>query len=388
MAPDMPAQVVIGTFDPVRNKIICETPAWVEEEEEEEEEGVVYEDESEDDDDYDEPPKIVIVEVSVNGVEWTTDRHIFEYYQQAKVTNATPGLLPVTGGQEVVIEGDLFIESPDIKVRFMDVVNSGDDGDARAVIVDGAVRYRSIEGEGKDEGDGKEEESKEDNKPRIDSGEELLDEEELLGPADIVCIAPEFPGAMPVTCKVSVALNGTDFTDDHILIKYFDPTIVQSCPNSGLATGTTNVELKGRGYIPGETPTVRFRCGNITREVTGECVSETSVILPAPAMLMGLSEEELEGVLGEVEELAESKDPTKAINSLWASRAAKQPSAHSDGSVCLTFDGTTYGEPVPFHYYQGEVLDMKPNIGTVDGGSIMKCKLQRYSFGQHGDNIQ
>lgn len=60
----------------------------------------------------------VSVEVTINGLEYTTDHVIYEYIQDWKISSIVPTAGPVSGNTLVVVHGSNFVDSDSLQCRF------------------------------------------------------------------------------------------------------------------------------------------------------------------------------------------------------------------------------------------------------------------------------
>jgi hypothetical protein len=352
IAPDMPAQIVKGHLDKATGVITCSSPAWVEAtDEDDEDEGVVYEEESDDGLGDEAVPRVVTVELSINGIDYTTNHRCFEYYEQAKLTAVEPTMLPATGGTKVTLIGEHLADFPDIQVRFTEVDTNQQN--PRVVVVPGKRVLR--EAAPLD--------------PSVEATEEVLYLRERNRVSDVICDSPVFPGASPVKVRVSIALNGFDFTEDDVFVTFFDPAIHVCQPNGAVATGNTVVQIVGNGFVPGCIPNIRFTVGNMIRDVPGECLNSQLIKCKAPPMILGITSEDLAKKRKDMEKFNPVESEKK-----WIQMAAAQASNHVEGTIQLTFNDRDFGEPTPFHFYIGGISSFTPVYGPIKGGTTLTCK--------------
>ncbi|OQR98212.1 hypothetical protein ACHHYP_09075 [Achlya hypogyna] len=186
---------------------------------------------------------LVVVEVTLNGVDYHTDtarfepstneyfggyRKCFLFYRQPRVLFVSPAYVPSTGGTQVVLHGDgLRNYGGPIQVAFSNGTST-----------------RYVPGTVED--------------------------------ARVVCAAPPFP---PGPCNVAIALNGQQFTgdwnghgdcistDSDSRIYYFDvPEFTALVPASGPLCGRTFVQIFGVGFFETGTVEVRFAAPEIEYE--------------------------------------------------------------------------------------------------------------------------
>eukprot|EP00163_Fabomonas_tropica_P008375 TRINITY_DN17_c0_g4_i1.p1 TRINITY_DN17_c0_g4~~TRINITY_DN17_c0_g4_i1.p1 ORF type:complete len:4695 (+),score=879.62 TRINITY_DN17_c0_g4_i1:301-14385(+) len=119
-----------------------------------------------------------VIEVTTNGLDWTTSQTFFTYYADETVTSITPARSLITGDSLITVKGSNFIYGRGISCFFAALP---------------AV-------------------------PAI-----------YLNSTNLVCQTPEVAAAGAVVVEVSN--NGVDKTSDGVTITYYDPTIVSATPS-------------------------------------------------------------------------------------------------------------------------------------------------------------
>ena len=75
---------------------------------------------------------------------------------------------------------------------------------------------------------------------------------DLVEQGTIECLVPKY--AKPDVMQVEVSFNGLDYTNDNMTFGYYDPYVIDVEPRLLATDGTTDITVKGLGFVnSGET---------------------------------------------------------------------------------------------------------------------------------------
>ena len=179
-------EIEAGTYDAALGAIVCRTPPWS----------------------LDEP---VLVEVTVNGFDFTSDNLTYTFYNPPTVHGSWPPYGFVDVPTPLTVYGTSFVNSTDLSVRF-----------------------RSLAPEGLEDNS----ESSE-NTDQIDQ----IVRGRFIGKGEIQCIAPILNVNETTECAVDVAINGVDFTDAGVVFTFHGFQPLTCAPLCGPQKGGNQVTI-------------------------------------------------------------------------------------------------------------------------------------------------
>ncbi|CAM9116223.1 unnamed protein product [Choristocarpus tenellus] len=139
----------------------------------------------------------VIVEVTVNGIDFSTSGKLFSYTLQPAVLSVQPMSGPAIGGTSVFISGTNFIDSEELGCRFGSSLVPG----------------------------------------------------RWLSDVLVQCTSPSQTEHHDHTVEVEVSTNGVDFTSNYVNFWFHDAQVSVIFPSLGYTTGGTQVSLRGQGFV-------------------------------------------------------------------------------------------------------------------------------------------
>jgi hypothetical protein len=268
-------------------------------------------------------PGDVVVEVSLNGKDFTANGLGYRCYIQPAFKAPAPRYSNVSGGTRLALEGEGLFESSDVKVRFTDAAEN-------VQVVDGEVVSEYM---------GK--------------GFNVLTQEEYDEyKVYVACTTPGFLSNLPkpIITQVEVAMNGYYFepvagTEPFI---YHDAAISSIKPTTIQAEGGTVLDISGSSFFEGLQVRVTIIFGEDQRKSTD-----------VPAMyqsssLVRCKMPSTRYILGRDETNADSYQATLEITA---------------GTEVLT-------SPFPFSYYNDPILVASHEGGPVSGGTIVRLSSQ------------
>ena len=342
-----------------------------------------------------------IVEVSTNGVDFSSHPLEFQFYDPPVVESIQPAAAAISGGAVVTIRGSaLTLDGSNTAcVRFTgssEINPDGWEGPPTSVLVDAKVvqvpyRRRSSmvvlppPGGAGGEGKGKAAEGKAGDgaaAAKAKTGEPNM---ELV----LQCTAPSFAeeGFVVGPIDVGVAPNGSDFTST--VMSLYSAGHSGCTPACAPRQGGNILALSGHGFLDaGSQLQVRFSTPSVDgrsldRFVRGRYVSKDRIECTVPPMdgFKDLAEatRRLESRLAKEEAAGKApgkkkrKDPADIKDPDEAGVVWPKGSGFEAGSVALSLNGTDYLEAVPFVLYeQGPVAKVEPPCGPASGGTVIK----------------
>ncbi|CAM9134190.1 unnamed protein product, partial [Discosporangium mesarthrocarpum] len=168
----------------------------------------------------------VTVEVTVNGVDFSTSGPMFTYIEDPTILNIRPNNGPTSGGTTVFVHGTNFVDSDELRCRF------------------GAI----------------------------------LQPARWMAKDLIQCISPAGPRNGTTVYELEVTTNGLDFTQNRIEFTFHDIQVLGLSPSIGSLEGGTTVSIFGSGFIFSAEMALQF--GRVQTPVTFVSSSELRCISP------------------------------------------------------------------------------------------------------------
>ena len=73
----------------------------------------------------------------------------------------------------------------------------------------------------------------------------------------VQCLVPKY--TKPDVLQVEVSLNGLDYTYDNMTFGYYDPYVIDVQPRLIAVDGTTDIKVKGLGFVNSGETKVRYQ---------------------------------------------------------------------------------------------------------------------------------
>ena len=181
-------------------------------------------------------PGDLTLEMRAPDQDWTDTDFQFQLYREPSVFTIAPHAGPVTGGTQVQIAGELFVETDEVRCSF------GPDLSVPAVV---------------------------------------------MGPSDLRCTSPPSGITDTYDLVVRVALNGQQYTDTDVDYMYYAAPVVlhSSQPSSGPVSGNTQLTIYGDNFIETNLITCFFDFPNAN--VSGFVSPDGNVICRSPNSVRG-----------------------------------------------------------------------------------------------------
>ena len=182
-------EIEAGTYNPETGAVVCQTPPWPLDES-------------------------VIVEISVNGFDFTSNSVTYTFYNPPTVHGAWPpyGFMDVP--TPITVYGKSIVSSTDLAVRFRST--TADRGDAAA------------DGDNDDNGD----------------FVSVIVPARYMGKGQVRCETPVIDSSQGfLECAVDVAINGIDFTDAGVIFTFHGFQPISCTPCCGPRKGGTEIAI-------------------------------------------------------------------------------------------------------------------------------------------------
>ena len=185
-------EIEAGIYDEESGSIKCRTPPWPLDEQ-------------------------VLVEVTVNGYDFTTDNMTYTFYNPPTVHGAWPPTGFIDVPTTVTVYGTSLVDSDDLSVRFRPLISNeeGKNGENE----EGGLSGTSIS--------------------------DMIVPARFLSKGQVSCTSPMFDNINGgiIECAVDVAINGKDFTDAGVVFTFHGFTIDDCMPLCGPRNGGSEVSL-------------------------------------------------------------------------------------------------------------------------------------------------